>query len=301
MYRSSFSTLLKLMSGLVLVLATACGGADDGGQVAIADQPEAAQPTTAASEPTPSEAQDVEPSDHEGLGDGGDDDEHEGLGGGEDDHEHEGLGGGEDDHEHEVPGDGEDDHDDGGSGSEQGDEGVAADVLAAAEAMVEAYNAGDWDAFTAVLGTTEPTWETGIGVASTDHIRADFDWSQALNQIMTLDGCVEDFGFLTCNVIIEDDVHRAVVDFGIEPSRCRMVFEVEDGPILSPVRYDLTTCFAGYDQAFHVFGGWYEETYPDEETIQGFHYRAWNQFGEGAPERAAAVLAEWVATFPEDG
>ena len=70
MYRSSFSTLLKLMSGLVLVLATACGGADDGGQVAIADQPEAAQPTTAASEPTPSEAQDVEPSDHEGLGDG---------------------------------------------------------------------------------------------------------------------------------------------------------------------------------------------------------------------------------------
>lgn len=282
MNRSPLSLGLALFVALLLA-ASACGADDDSGQVSVAersqDEPsvdaEAVVEPTATPAPTPTSEPEPAPgvTEDEPTADV--------------------------DHEHE---DTDEASEDVAPAEEAEDEpGTAPELVAAAEALVAAYNAGDWEAFTAVLGTGEPTWETGIGQASTNHIRADFEWAFALNQVMTLDGCVEDFGFLTCNLVMEDDIHRAVVAYGIEPSRCRMVFEVQEGPILAPARYDLTTCFAGYDQAFHAFGDWFEETYPAEEPIQGFHYRAWNQFGEGAPERAAAALAEWVAQIPEPG
>ena len=255
--------------------------------------------------------------DHAEDGDHGAEDHAEDGDHGAEDHAEDGDHGAEDhgDHgaegEHGEHGDGEAHHDHGDEGAateEAGDADITCgdncptpEALTAMETLISAYNAGDWEAFTAAMGTDEPTWETGLGEASTEHIRADFEWAQALNQEMTVDGCVQNAGLLTCQVIIEDDIHRAVVDFGLEPSRCKMIFEVQDDLTLAPARYELTTCFAGYDQAFHAFGDWFEATYPDEEPIQGFHYRAWNQFGEGAPERAAAVIDEWVAQIPEQG
>lgn len=170
---------------------------------------------------------------------------------------------------------------------------------AAVENLFAVYNSGDWDAFTALMGEPEPDWDSDLGPIETMYIEADFGWSQVLEQTFTLDDCVEQDGSFVCEVLVEDAVHRALADHGLQPSRCRMDIVIE-GDIVRIDYYNIGTCFLGYDSFFHSFGGWFEATYPEQETIQGFHYRAWNQFGEGAAQRAADRLDEWVATL-DDG
>jgi hypothetical protein len=174
---------------------------------------------------------------------------------------------------------------------------VSPEDMTAIVALVDAYNTGEWDAFSAAMGTTEPSWETGFGTAQDIHIRADLEWAAALNQTWTLGDCVGAEGFVVCDLTVEDDFHRALgEDWGVPPSECGLTVNVAEAP---PVitRYRIDSCFLGYDLMFHAYGSWFESAYPEQEGIEGFHYRAWNQFGEGAPERAAAHLDEWVATL----
>ena len=104
----------------------------------------------------------------------------------------------------------------------------------------------------------------------------------------------DQYGVISRQVVIEDDLHRALAPFGFPASRCSISMELADGR-LRPLRYDaLFGCFGAYDVAMHQYGGWFEEQYPDLEPIQGVHYRAWNQTDETAPARAAEHLDEWI-------
>lgn len=173
---------------------------------------------------------------------------------------------------------------------------VSPEDMAAIVTLVDAYNTGDWDVFTAAMGTTEPSWETGFGRAQDFHIRADLQWAAALNQVWILGDCLGFEGTVVCDLTVEDDFHRALgEDWGVPPSECGMTVDVAaEPPVITRYRID---CHFSYDLMFHAYGSWFRSAYPDQEPIEGFHYRGWNQFGEGAPDRAAAHLDEWVGTL----
>ncbi len=177
---------------------------------------------------------------------------------------------------------------------------LSEEAEAAIGAFVAAWDEGDWETFSAIQGGGELEWEADIGTATEAHIDADFRWGVALNQDVSIERCVDANGAIACDLVFEDDIHRATAAFGLEPSVCRFNFRVDDG-VVEVVREEIGTCFTGYDQAMHTYGTWFEETHPDLEPIQGFHYRAWNQFGDGAPERAVEYLDDWIATFPDEG
>lgn len=164
--------------------------------------------------------------------------------------------------------------------------------------MVAAYNAGDWDAWIETLVDDEPEWSTPAGPQNTQLIRFDFEWSAGLSETWTLGDCIQRSFDVSCTVSIEDEVHRALAYRGLEPSSCRFAVAVVDGKI-DLVSYDLAPCHEQYDQSFHVLGKWFEETYPDEDTVQGAHYRAWNQPDPSRATRVAQVLPEFVAFLDE--
>ncbi len=83
-----------------------------------------------------------------------------------------------------------------------------------------------------------------------------------------------------------------------EPSECRFWFDIApdfSGVLTAKItQHILEPCHRGYDSAMHAYGAWFDKTYPDEEPIQGRHYRAWTQPDETAGARAAAHLDEYL-------
>ncbi len=287
------TTLRTTLLALAL-LATACGGDADADETTAVGQEATTTTTSAPAE----ESTDDEGSDHDDEGHDDEehaDEEHEDRDHGHEDegHEHEDEG-----HEHEHE-DGETDHDEPADTDDTEDATddcprcPSDEARAVVEEIVAAYNTHDWETFTTTLGTTEPTWDAVIGQAERIHIEADMRWAAALDETWTLGTCLDVGGFIDCSLVVEDAVHRAFVDWGLEPSACRLHVEV-DGEVPVVRRYDISVCFGEYDFAFHQFGAWYAENHPGEEPIQGVHYRAWNQFNETAPARAAAALPAFV-------
>jgi hypothetical protein len=171
---------------------------------------------------------------------------------------------------------------------------IGDDERAAVQRTIDAYNSGDWEAFLATVVEAEPDWETPIGPQSADLVRFDFGWSAALNGVWTLGECFTTHSDVACDVSIADDVHRGLGPIGLPPSECRIYVQFVDG-LVDIRRYDLAPCHSKYDSAFHGFGRWFEENYPDLDPVQGLHYRAWNQTDLTAPARAAEHLGEYVA------
>lgn len=164
----------------------------------------------------------------------------------------------------------------------------------ATDSFFAAYNGGDWAAFLGVLATDQPTWVMTVDqTQSTELMRNDFIWSASMNETWVPERCVDQYGIVSCSVIMEDDLHRLLAPHGMEPSICQVSFDVVGGNAL-PKRYDaLTGCHGIYDGAMHYYGAWYEQENPGESPIQGPHYRAWNQTDETAGDRASEHLAEW--------
>lgn len=163
------------------------------------------------------------------------------------------------------------------------------------DGFVEAYNDGDWEAWTALLVDDEPTWQTPIGLQNAALARFDFEWSAGLNDVWTLGDCLQRSFDISCEVTIEDDVHRALAYRDLKPSECRFAVSITDEGLIDTVSYDVVPCHEGYDSVFHVLGGWFQEQYPDEETVHAAHYRAWNQPRPDRAERVIEVLPEFVA------
>lgn len=174
---------------------------------------------------------------------------------------------------------------------------LSADELAAVQEMLDAYNAADWEAFTASQRSDSPEWNSPVGFINNDYVRWDFIWSEAMSEIWTLGDCYGTDDGQTCRILIEDDLHRALE---LDPSDCRFWFDIApdaSGALTAKItEYVLEPCHRGYDSAMHAYGAWFERTYPGEEPIQGLHYRAWNQPDETAGERAAAHLDEYIAS-----
>lgn len=173
---------------------------------------------------------------------------------------------------------------------------VDAETMTQIDAIFDAYNSHDWQLFTDTLQDPEPSWTTPLGDASAELVKQDFIWSTALNDRWTVTDCVDADVRIICTVLIEDDLHRALAPLGLEPAECRFFLGPKDDGVMDIRQYEITPCFNGYDIAMHAFGIWYETSYPDEDPIQGFHYRAWNQPDETAGDRAASVLAEYIAS-----
>lgn len=171
---------------------------------------------------------------------------------------------------------------------------------AATDAFFEAYNGDDWTTFAELLATDEPTWVMTPTITQTsEQIRYDFIWSDAMNEVWTPERCVNQYGLVSCLVSMEDDLHRLLAPYEMEPSRCQLSFEVTDGKVL-PKRYDaLSGCHLYYDGAMHFFGAWFSDAYPDQPPIHGVHYRGWNQTDETAGRRAADHLDEWAPLMQE--
>lgn len=170
------------------------------------------------------------------------------------------------------------------------------ETAASVEAIVDAYNGGNWDDFTRVLQDPEPEWDTTAGPQNPDLVRFDFLWSTAMNEVWTLGECFEANGSIVCDVIMEDDLHRGLSSLGLPVSECRLFLRSDDAGGLEIIKYELFPCHAEYDVAMHAYGDWFERTYPDLDPIAGFHYRGWNQTDETAGPRAAAHLEEYVAS-----
>ena len=116
----------------------------------------------------------------------------------------------------------------------------------------------------------------------------------------TLGECVERSADISCAVTIEDEFHRQLAFRGVEPSECRFSVAVGDDGLVTPVSYDIVPCHDGYDTEFHALGRWFEDAYPDEETVQGSHYRAWNQPNPDRALRVMDVLPDYVAELRDD-
>lgn len=177
---------------------------------------------------------------------------------------------------------------------------------AATDAFFAAYNGDDWQAFLDVLATEDPSWTITPEISQdAELMRYDFIWSASMNETWTPERCVDQYGVVSCSVAMEDDLHRLLAPHGMEPSVCQVSLEVVDGRAL-PKRYDaLFGCHRIYDGAMHFYGAWFDGAYPEEEPIQGAHYRGWNQTDETAGERAATHLDEWAvevdAAFADGG
>lgn len=180
------------------------------------------------------------------------------------------------------------------------------DQQTAVDGFFDAYNGDDWDTFRSVLVDEEVAWNFSPVIVQTEELmRYDFLWSAGLNETWVPERCVDQYGIISCVVIMEDDIHRSLAPFGFPASRCGITIEVDDGAV-RPLRYDaiLTGCHQAYDVAMHMFGAWFDEHYPELDPIHGVHYRAWNQTDETAPGRASEHLDEWlvaVQEFVDDG
>ena len=178
------------------------------------------------------------------------------------------------------------------------------DQQAAVDSFFEAYNGDDWNALLATLAADEPAWNFTSSVEqSTDLMRYDFIWASALDQVTTVDKCFGQYEAIVCLVDVEDDVHRLLAPYGMEPSACKMAFEFRDG-LVDTRSFNAFDCFRLYDGVMHTYGEWFASTYPDLDPISGAHYRAWNQTDETAGARAAEYLDEWgvgVREFFENG
>ena len=163
----------------------------------------------------------------------------------------------------------------------------------AIEGMIDAYNAGDWQAWLATLTDEMPTWDTPVGKQPTELVEFDFNWSASLNEVWTLGDCVQRRFDIFCEVTIEDDFHRGIAALDVGASECSIAIRVEDG-LVDLLGYNLYPCHEDYDHAWHGFGGWFETTHPDDDPIQGVHYRGWNQTDPEAPARAVAALPEFL-------
>jgi hypothetical protein len=176
----------------------------------------------------------------------------------------------------------------------------------AVDAFFEAYNGDDWDAVLATISEPDPSWRLSPSLTQdVEDMHNDFVWSAAMGETWSPTECVNQYELVVCRVEMEDALIRAFATLGLPPSVCSLSFSV-DGDGVRPERYDLLSgCHNLYDGVMHAFGGWFEENYPDEAPIQGFHYRGWNSDDMTAGARAAASVDEFhsaaVALLGENG
>jgi hypothetical protein len=166
--------------------------------------------------------------------------------------------------------------------------------VAAAEAFAEAYNTNDFEAMGALFpgGTPEISLTVGrqAGTWTADEMEREMQFAATIGDRWELEGCKKQYGRVTCRFSVVDPLIEALFD---QPLTVSLFFSLENGKLVDPAA-DLVDAFLEYDGPMHRFGEWFEDTYPDQGTMQGFHHRGWNIEDSGAAELFVQYLDEWL-------